>query len=256
MRQALIGHSGFVGGNLRNQAKFDAVYRSTDIADISGESFDLVVCAGAPGAKYLANQNPQQDVESLDALKDALGGVNANHVVLISTVDVYPQPHDVNEDSAIDAGESSPYGRHRRELEEFVRFGFTSTIIRLPALFGPGLKKNIVYDLLHSNRIEHLHPDSEFQFYDVTRLWGDIERARSLGVPLLNIATEPTSVRDVAAEAFGLDLGKIGTGDPVRYDVHSNHASDLGGPAPYVYGRSDVLPAMRRFVESEGWERP
>lgn len=48
MTKALIGYTGFVGTTLLKQTKFDDFYRSTNINDIKGKKFDLVVCAGAP----------------------------------------------------------------------------------------------------------------------------------------------------------------------------------------------------------------
>ena len=41
---SLIGFSGFVGGTLLKQACFEDLYRSTNIGEIEGKSFDLVVC--------------------------------------------------------------------------------------------------------------------------------------------------------------------------------------------------------------------
>jgi hypothetical protein len=48
MAKALIGYTGFVGTTLMKQTQFDDFYRSTNISDIKGKKFDLVVCAGAP----------------------------------------------------------------------------------------------------------------------------------------------------------------------------------------------------------------
>lgn len=50
MTSALIGYTGFVGGNLAKQMSFDRVYNSQNIADIEGKQFNLVVCAGVRGA--------------------------------------------------------------------------------------------------------------------------------------------------------------------------------------------------------------
>ena len=60
MKNALIGFSGFVGATLQKQALFDALYRSTNIADIEGGEFDLAVCAGAPAQKWIANREHWQ----------------------------------------------------------------------------------------------------------------------------------------------------------------------------------------------------
>ena len=45
MRTALIGYTGFVGGNIKSQHEFDDYYNSKNIADIEGQEYDLVVSA-------------------------------------------------------------------------------------------------------------------------------------------------------------------------------------------------------------------
>src|SRR5690242_17173248 len=113
MRSALVGHSGFVGGTLLAQTSFDDLYRSTNIEQIRGRSYDILVCAAAPAAKWKANQDPEGDIANLRRLMQQLATVEACTALLISTVDVYPTPVGVYEDSAINKERSQPYGRHR-----------------------------------------------------------------------------------------------------------------------------------------------
>lgn len=251
MASAIVGSTGFVGSNIVRQSPFDDLYHSKNIHDIAGKTYDLLVCAGAPAAKWVANRDPQGDRDNIQRLIDALRRVRARTVVLISTVDVYPVPAGVDEETAIDGTALHPYGRHRLELEHFLTGAFDTVTVRLPGLFGPGLKKNIVFDLLHNNQVEKIHPDDAFQFYDLDGLWKDVERARRCRLNLVNFATEPTSVREVAREAFGIELdNRVGTA-PVSYDVKSRHASLFGGSGGYLYGRDQVLPALKRFVQRE-----
>ena len=46
VRSALIGHTGFVGGNIAANAQFTDCYNSKNIAEIRGKSYDMIVCAG------------------------------------------------------------------------------------------------------------------------------------------------------------------------------------------------------------------
>jgi hypothetical protein len=102
MNRALIGYTGFVGGTLLRHAPFQGLYRSTNIEEIRGKSFDQVFCAGAPGVKWLANQEPEKDWAGLKRLMEALKEVHTDHFILISTVDVYRMPPAVDEQSSID----------------------------------------------------------------------------------------------------------------------------------------------------------
>lgn len=251
MSDALIGHTGFVGGVVRRAHAFDAMYNSSSIESIRGRSFDLVVCAAAPAEKWRANQDPDADLANLTGLMRCLEEVDAGHFVLVSTVDVYPSPMEVDEDTSIDADGGAPYGRHRYRLERFCAGRFDTTIIRLPALFGPGLKKNAIFDLIHDNRVGLINPDSTFQFYDLSRVWGDIGRVRDLGLALVNIATEPLSMRDIARDAFGLDFENPAAPEPAHYDFRSRYAELFGGRDGYLYDRGQVMADLTDFVRVE-----
>ncbi|HEY7697361.1 MAG TPA: NAD-dependent epimerase/dehydratase family protein, partial [Vicinamibacteria bacterium] len=245
---ALIGHTGFVGGNALKQRTFDDTYNSSNIEEIEGRRYSLVVCAGAPGAKWRANREPDRDLRSIERLMSSLERVSTEHFVLISTVDVYPNPVGVDEDTEIPEGEGSSYGRHRLLLERFVQSHFPSTVMRLPGLFGSGLKKNVIYDLLHDNQLDAISPESVFQFYPLARLMDDTERVLQSGVSLVNFATEPTSVRTIAVEAFGFDFRNENAPPPVRYDTRTKHAAAFGGRGPYLCDSADVLRYLREFV--------
>ena len=249
MPSALIGHTGFVGGNLLRQARFDDVYNSSNIDSIRDKRYDLIVCAGAPGTKWKANQEPEADRKSLDVLTASLAKVVADHVILISTIDVYPRPIQVDEDTPIDAP-GSPYGEHRLHLEEFVRDRFESTVIRLPALFAPELKKNVIYDLLNNHRVDKICRDSVFQFYPLVRAWKDIDLVRRNRLPLINFATEPTSVREIAQKTFGIELANPDATNAARYDMRTKYANLFGKSGPYMYDRQEILEALGEFVSN------
>jgi hypothetical protein len=126
--------------------------------------------------------------------------------------------------------------------------------MRLPGVFGPGLKKNVIYDFLHGNMLERIHADSVFQFYDVTRLWSDAERARALGLRLVNVATEPLSVRRIARDVFGREFDAAPPWPPAAYDFRSCHARLFGGSDGYLYGAAQVMTDLKAFVAQHGVE--
>lgn len=250
-RSALIGYTGFVGGNLLSAAPWTDCYNSKNIETLAGRSYDLVVCAGVSAVKWKANKDPQGDWAGIQPLLDALAQVRAKRFVLISTIDVYPLPVLVDEDCAPDAQTCHPYGSHRFKIEQFVRQHFENAlIVRLPGMFGPGLRKNAIYDLLTNNQVELVDPDACFQFYHVGWTWADIERAGQLGLNLLNLSTEPVSMQQVAQQAFGRTLPTREQAHP-RYDFRSKHASSWGGRDGYLYEAAQVLAAMSAWVQVE-----
>ena len=248
---ALIGYTGFVAGNLLRQRSFDACFDSSNIEAIAGRSFDLVVCAGAPPEKWKANADPERDSDIIERLTRALEHMNARKLVLISTVDVFLEPREVDEESAVPLTGLHPYGRHRRRLEEIVASRFETHIVRLVGLFGPGLEKNVIYDLLHDNHTERIDAGSAFQFYDVRRLWRDITIAIDNELPLVHLATEPVSVAELARACFGIEFANETPAPPARYDVHTRYASLFGGSGWYIEAKSAELSAIASFVAAE-----
>ncbi|HKC61786.1 MAG TPA: NAD-dependent epimerase/dehydratase family protein [Myxococcales bacterium] len=248
MKSALIGHTGFVGRNLLRQVPFEVLVNSSNVEELRGRSFQLVACAGAPAEKWKANRDPAADLAGIERLLSVLREVRADRFVLVSTVDVFETPAGVDESAPADARHA--YGRHRRMLEELCAERFGAQVLRLPGLFGPGLKKNAVYDLLHDNQVEKIHPDSTYQFYDVRQLWSDAGKARAAGIRLLHLATEPLTMGEIASRCFGRDL-RAPSGAPARYDVRSRHADLWGGRSGYLRSREEVLRGLEQFVREE-----
>lgn len=248
MVRALIGASGFVGSNLRRQASFDYCFTSVNIEEIRGQTFDLVACAAPSSVKWRANKYPEQDLASVERLMACLLEVRAGKFILFSSIDVYPVVDKVNEDSQIYLADLSPYSRHRRMLEVFVADNFDALVIRLPGIFGPGLKKNIIYDLLHGNS-QFIHQDGVLQYYCLDCLWMDVQLALAHNLPVLNLATEPTAVREVAAAGFGIHFDNNVGGPPPRYDMHSKYGQLWGKSGPYLYEKARVLADLKRFVK-------
>ncbi|MEG2295217.1 MAG: NAD-dependent epimerase/dehydratase family protein [Oscillospiraceae bacterium] len=146
---ALIGCTGFVGKNLQNKG-YDALYHSKNIDAIVGKKYNRLVCAGIRAEKFLANQYPEQDLQAIKVLIEKLKQVTCQTFVLISTIDVYKDPIGVDETTIIDVENTQPYGANRCYMEAFVRSHYENyLIVRLPALFGKGLKKNFIYDMIH-----------------------------------------------------------------------------------------------------------
>lgn len=150
MIKSLIGCTGFVGSNLVKQINFNFLYNSSNISEINGREFDLLIIAAPSAVKWKANQEPEKDLEMINDLINSLKKVKAKQVVQISTIDIYKNPINVDENTIVEMEGLHPYGKNRFHLEEFIRQQFKNhLIVRLPALFGNSLKKNFIYDILN-----------------------------------------------------------------------------------------------------------
>lgn len=252
MENALIGFSGFVGSTLLKQTTFDALYRSTNIADIENNTFDTVVCAGAPAQKWLANKEPESDRQKIDGLIAHLKTINCKTFILISTVDVFKKPIGVNESSPIDTDGLHAYGLNRHHLELFVEQHFERfLIVRLPGLVGPGLRKNIIFDFLNNNNLQSIDSRGIFQFYPMINLWFDIQTALKAGLKLIHLTGAPLRVADVALQGFGVNFDQQLEGKAARYDMQTQYAAILGGQGLYQYSVRETIQAIRAYAQSE-----
>lgn len=252
MKNALIGYSGFVGNTLLKQTSFDALYRSTNISEIAGQEFDTVVCAGAPAQKWIANREPDADLKNINNLIELLSTVKCKTFILISTVDVFKNPIDVDEDTPIEEAGLHAYGLHRRYLEKFVEEKFPQhLIVRLPGLVGPGLRKNVIFDFLNNNNLGAIDSRGVFQFYPMVNLWYDIEVALNAKLKLVHLTSEPVSVADIALHGFGKTFDQPGTGAAARYDMQTRYSALFGASGRHQYSARETIQAVRAYAQSE-----
>ena len=145
---ALVGYTGFVGGNIAASGKIDQRYNSSNIEEAFGTKPDLLIYAGLRAEKFLAEKFPEKDLESIENAKENIRKIAPEKLVLISTIDVYQESSGVTEES--EANGQGNYGANRANLERWVREAYPdSLIVRLPGLFGKGIKKNFIYDFIH-----------------------------------------------------------------------------------------------------------
>ena len=256
--RGLIGFSGFVGQHLLEQTGFDRIYRSSNIREICGLDFDVLVCAGVPAVKWLANKNPDEDLVALKELMTHLRSTRAQRFILISTIDVYPDASSQeDEDASLLHRPNHAYGQNRLWFEEQIKELFHSChVIRLPALFGRYMKKNYVYDLLHNREdfIRKMNMYSSFQWYNLEHLWSDVCCAVENNVSTMNLFTEPLQTRVIVEDIFPhyMDLFTDTSREPcpVEYNLHTRYSELWNRSDGYIMCAAQVLEELKRFVEN------
>lgn len=272
---ALVGYTGFVGSNIYAfaGADIDYVYNSKNIEQAYGTNPDLLIYAGLRAEKYLANSAPEKDMELIRQAENNITRINPKKLVLISTIDVFKIPKNVDELSEIDTENLHAYGYNRYKLELWVRENYPDAlIVRLPGLFGKNIKKNFIYDFVNvipfmlkeakfkelAQKDSGLEKYYEFQdngFYKVNVTDADREglkdRFRKLGFSALNF-TDSRSVyqfynlsnlwKDIQ---LALDNGitlwhpatePVSAGELYEYLTGEKFVNELGGtPADYNY---------------------
>lgn len=251
MGTALIGHTGFVGSNLKQQFKFTDLYNSKNFQKMKDQEYDLVVCAGVSAVKWIANKEPETDLSRIKALKDILSTISAKQFVLVSTIDVYETTRYLDEDCDCASMDNHAYGTHRLAFEKFCSNKFDNcTIIRLPGLFGDGLKKNIIYDLLNDNCLKGINKKSSYQYYFLKNLWKDIEIALNNNIKLINLFTEPLSTQEIVNVFFsGKKIGEESVAE-IHYDLHTKYAKTWDNSGHYIYTKGEMMQQLSEFIEA------
>ena len=304
---ALVGYTGFVGSNIYASAgnEIDAVYNSKNVGDAYGLKPDLLIYAGLRAEKFLANNEPEKDMQLIVQAEKNIKKINPKKLVLISTIDIFKVPKNVDENSDIDTNNLHAYGFNRYQLELWARENYPDAlIIRLPGLFGKNIKKNFIYDyiniipkMLKETKIAELSakdPDikkyyrpqgngfyrvdvsesdreplkakfkelgfsalnftdsrSIYQFYNLARLWQDIQVVLAKNIILWHPATEPISAGELykylTGDTFINELGD----SPADYDYKSIYANIFGGKNGYICDKETVLKEIKEFVNKE-----
>lgn len=250
MSTALVGYSGFVGSNLLQFYKIDHFYNSSNFYQAINKEFDTLFFCGVPAVKWYANKNPQEDFDILTKIKTILGTIKAKKIILISTIDVYEYiDSQQNEDYDCDFINNHHYGRNRYLFENFVKEKFVDYhIIRLPALFGKGLKKNVIYDLIHYNQIENIEKNTKFQWYYLNWLKNDIDIIVKNDIRVCNLFTEPLETVEIL-KLFDIPLDLYKTQSKMTYNLTTKYSSDFDSKiVGYIRDKNIVLNSIQEYL--------
>lgn len=246
---ALIGYTGFVGSNLYYDYKFTDVYNSKNINNIINKEYDCIICCGISGKKWYANLHPNEDLEQINSLINVLKQTKTNKMILISTIDIYDNINGrFDEDYMPDINYNNhAYGKNRMYMENFIIDNFSNhLIIRLPGLFGFGLKKNIIYDYLNHN-LKEINNSSVFQWYNIPDLYDDINKILNSNIKIINLFTEPiqnSELHDIFIRyEHNLKLNLIDK-NTIKYNILTKHTK-----SGYYYDKNYVLDKLNNYIK-------
>jgi hypothetical protein len=141
----IIGSNGFLGKSLCRISK-NYEYEIAEITKDTYEfykskKFDVLINAATPSKKFWAFQNPYLDFQKTVCLTaDITYNWNYEKLIQISTM------------SAEDYVINHPYAINKKSAEIISAYK-NSLIVRLGALYGEGLNKGSLYDLLNSKQL-------------------------------------------------------------------------------------------------------
>lgn len=90
---------------------------------------------------------------------------------------------------------------------------------------------------------------SRYQFYNLGRLWRDIQTALDTGITLWHPATEPVSAGEIYEYVTGKKFVNKLDGTPADYDYRTIYAKLFGGENQYISPKECVLEEIKEFVK-------
>ncbi len=222
MKQALIGSHGTVGSTLLQHMLFDKVYNSHNIHQLCDCEFDRIVVAAPSGNRLMVNNNPELDRANVQMLAQAVAASACAHVMLISSVDAV-------------AAKNTHYGAHRSWLEQQITSTKPTTVLRLSTLIGSQIKKNILYDIKHSQFLHHINASAQTQWCVLSDIPALIRCAKP-GAEV-NVVSEPILHQDIVQRYMpGIELRQHNQG--AVYDLR-----------PYCYTKQEIFSAMDAYMQ-------
>ena len=247
----LVGHTGFVGSTLKREFSYDLLFNSSNMDGLANLPDGCEIhLACLPAKKWVADANNSDDLSVVTSIFSKIIGRRYATVCLISTIDVYcHSPAGADEDHA-PGFQFAGYGHNRRLFELLCSTLSCERLIvaRLPALFGRGLRKNLLYDLMKGHRVEFVNRNSRYQWYDMEDLGADISEIlkSTQQSRTVNLFPEPIETREMMERVFGFVCGSEGA--RLDYDFRTKHSA-----SGYIRGRDEMLEKLRRFVASNSF---
>ncbi|MBI4945438.1 MAG: NAD(P)-dependent oxidoreductase [Bacteroidetes bacterium] len=154
---AVFGANGFIGRNLcaaLTAKKYHVIsVTRANYQEHIGKHYDIVINTAHPAARFWAKNNPEKDFqETVQKTADIFYKCTYEKFVQVSTVSARCQLDTV-------------YGRHKLAAENICNFG-NHLILRLSSMFGNGLKKGVLIDMLNGQKV-FVNGESRYAFASV-----------------------------------------------------------------------------------------
>lgn len=92
---------------------------------------------------------------------------------------------------------------------------------------------------------------SRYQFYNLGRLWTDLNTALDSGLTVWHPATEPVLVSELYQHLTGKEFTNELSGIPANYDYHTLYSELFGGKNDYICDKESIMEEIRVFVNEE-----
>jgi hypothetical protein len=220
---AIIGFTGFIGSILKKHVPECDYFNSKNIESIKNKKFDTVYCSGISSLRFEGNNNPEEDLRKIIILLTHLKTVKCRKFIFISSITIHYE---------------EDYGRNRKFAEDSIRCTFDDfKIVRLPSVFGSGLSKNLLYDILNDSLFSPVNTNQCNQWYCVDDLYSDIQNSEN---QILELYPEPIS-NETLLQLFDKNIPSTSS--------HVNNNAPILPCSGFIYSKSLVLYKLKKFID-------
>lgn len=235
MKTVLVGHTGLIGSVLKRTRTFDKLYNSKNILEL--DNADSLICTAPSANRLFANQNSEIDLASVELLINSIRQASPKKIILIGTIDAVNYT-------------DTPYGRHRKMLEDFVKAESADYhIIRLCSLIDKTIIKNPLYDLKNNKFVEKIQRNAKLQWYNLENLDKDINLIVEHNIKEITLTSEPIATLEIIESFFPEFLDRVkDVENPQIYDIVTEPSDIFGQTIPYAYNKAQTLGYIRNYL--------
>lgn len=219
----LIGNTGLIGTTLKKKLNFDFEFNSRNICDYNvPDNCDLYLSC-LPATKWMVNKDPYSDLKNAQSIINIISSKQYNNIYLFSTIDVYCESNLEADEETFPTVKTLNYGTNRYlfevMIEQFLAYKKLK-IFRLPALYSPDIKKNVLFDLLNNKNVENINANSFYQWYNLENLIYDVEYYSSNynNQIVYNLFPAAVETEKIIKELFPEYINKVSRKYIVKYD--------------------------------------
>jgi nucleoside-diphosphate-sugar epimerase len=246
----LVGDTGLVGTTLKEKMSFDLTFNSKNIQDLKNVKDDniTIYLSCLPATKWLVNKDIKSDIKNINTIIEVVSKLRYKRIVLISTIDVYSDSHQLSDENSDIYVRNLSYGVNRYYFELLVRNLCEYeqlSIFRLPALYNKHIKKNILFDLINDNNVSSINSNSSFQWYNLDNLSEDIDRYINdyPNDEVFNLFTEPVETSEII-KLFPNHVDKVSfQNKKIEYNFKTKYSK-----TGYIESSDNVLKQIKNFI--------
>ncbi len=157
----ILGSKGFVGSAIvrfckKNKISFVGITRKNNFRN-KNLKFEYLINCALPSKRFWAKKFPDKDFEeTVLKTKYFLKNFNYDKFIHVSSVSARVQLNTV-------------YGKNKKKAENLVKKKKSFTIYRLASMYGKGLYKGVLIDLINSSQV-YLNKNSRYSFTKVDKI--------------------------------------------------------------------------------------